>query len=280
MPKKRDDPSIPWWTRRWLSVMDAADPLQKGRISRGRTYARQGLVRHLAMHPGRISAQVQGSMYQPYQIRIGISPLSDTVWQRVIEALSGQAAHVARLLSGVMPEHIEDIFAAAGGHLIPLSPREFVTDCTCLDWDRPCKHIAAVLFAVGAQIETDPFLLFTLRGRACEQVLHSIQQCWSGNVGATMPAPSPPPALSAMGTASLRPTRFFEAGTELDDFNVTIASPDIQAALLQRLGKPPFATDLEDPFTPLATAYAAVTRRAVQAAERSGERKRKAKPTV
>ena len=48
------------------------------------------------------------------------------------------------------------------GGLFP-RPTEIEMDCTCPDWAGMCKHVAAVLYGVGARLDTLPELLFTLR---------------------------------------------------------------------------------------------------------------------
>jgi len=36
--------------------------------------------------------------------------------------------------------------------------------CSCPDWSKPCKHIAAVLYLLGDALVRDPSLLLRLRG--------------------------------------------------------------------------------------------------------------------
>ena len=47
--------------------------------------------------------------------------------------------------------------------LFPL-PGEMSFHCSCPDWAVMCKHVAAVLYGVGARLDSKPELLFTLRG--------------------------------------------------------------------------------------------------------------------
>jgi uncharacterized Zn finger protein len=44
------------------------------------------------------------------------------------------------------------------------SPKEIDFDCSCPDWASMCKHIAAALYGIGARLDEDPMLFFTLRG--------------------------------------------------------------------------------------------------------------------
>ena len=47
--------------------------------------------------------------------------------------------------------------------LFPL-PNEITLDCDCPDWATMCKHVAAVLYGIGARLDNSPELLFLLRG--------------------------------------------------------------------------------------------------------------------
>ena len=44
------------------------------------------------------------------------------------------------------------------------SPKDIKLSCSCPDWADMCKHVAAVLYGVGARLDASPELLFTLRG--------------------------------------------------------------------------------------------------------------------
>jgi uncharacterized Zn finger protein len=44
------------------------------------------------------------------------------------------------------------------------APKQISLECSCPDWADMCKHVAAVLFGVGARLDDQPELLFTLRG--------------------------------------------------------------------------------------------------------------------
>ena len=44
------------------------------------------------------------------------------------------------------------------------APAQIEMRCSCPDWATMCKHVAAVLYGVGARLDTKPDLLFLLRG--------------------------------------------------------------------------------------------------------------------
>ena len=54
--------------------------------------------------------------------------------------------------------------------LFPL-PREISLKCSCPDWAVMCKHVAAVLYGVGARLDERPELLFLLRGLDHEELV-------------------------------------------------------------------------------------------------------------
>jgi uncharacterized Zn finger protein len=43
------------------------------------------------------------------------------------------------------------------------APQEIKFNCSCPDWAAMCKHVAAVLYGVGARLDAQPELLFALR---------------------------------------------------------------------------------------------------------------------
>ena len=43
------------------------------------------------------------------------------------------------------------------------SPAEIAFTCSCPDWASACKHVAAVLYGIGARLDEQPDLLFALR---------------------------------------------------------------------------------------------------------------------
>ncbi len=79
----------------------------------------------------------------------------------------GPCRHLAALLDGEMPAQLVDAARQAGVPLLP-QPTELDPDCSCPDWGYPCKHAAALCYAIAATIDTDPFVLFALRGRSRE----------------------------------------------------------------------------------------------------------------
>ncbi|HKB46336.1 MAG TPA: hypothetical protein VKC57_01470 [Ktedonobacterales bacterium] len=265
-----------WWARQWLSMLDTVGPEYRSILNRGRAAARAGDVRRAEVQPGLLSGTVSSSFGLAYSVRIGVPVLGDRTWVRVIAVLTSKAAYAARLLAGELPTEIEDLFAKEGASLFPQGLWELETTCGCLAAGALCKHTAALHYFFGANLHTQPFVLLALRGRTQQQIVAAIRAQWSASASGES-------ALLASGAdgdveadpafAPLRVERFFEPGAALDELAAIGMPPQSTAALLQRLGPPPFATEREDVLAPLGRAYAAVTRHAVAALKQSTKRR-------
>jgi uncharacterized Zn finger protein len=105
---------------------------------------------------------VQGSSSQPYKIAIKVDKLNARNWSTIRQACEGQFDSLSALLAGKFPQALQDLFFAQGSGLFP-EPRDIHFDCSCPDWASMCKHVAAALYGIGARLDDDPSLFFTLR---------------------------------------------------------------------------------------------------------------------
>ena len=167
-----------WWSRRFVEVLESFG--MSGRLARGRNYARRGQVMEFELGTGKVRARVQGSRPAPYQVRIGVLPLTTAQWRSVTEALGAQALFRAKLLAGEMPHEIEDVFAACGTPLFPRSARDLEMSCSCPDWGVPCKHLAAVCYVLAEKFDDDPFAMLAWRGRGRDELLGALRRRRSG----------------------------------------------------------------------------------------------------
>ncbi|GAA3098230.1 SWIM zinc finger family protein [Nonomuraea salmonea] len=156
---KRGSIGSTWWSRRFIDILERV--CDKGRLSRGRAYARKGQVVSIDLEAGEVRASVQGSRPRPYRVTIRIEAYDEARWSAIEEGIAAQAVHRARLLAGEMPPEIEELFAAMG---IDLFPRDLDMDCSCPDWGFPCKHLSAVLYLLAESFDDDPFLVLAWRG--------------------------------------------------------------------------------------------------------------------
>ncbi|MEU5964407.1 SWIM zinc finger family protein [Micromonospora parva] len=176
-----------WWSRRFLEVLESF--ALGTRLTRGRSYARAGQVLTLDITPGRVSAVVQGSRPQPYQVSIGVRPFPAALWSRIENELAGQAFFSARLLAGDLPDELEELFAAAGAPLFPAAVDELTQRCNCPDFAVPCKHLAATFYLLAEAFDADPFELLHWRGRSRAELLDELRARRAAVTGATPPPP-------------------------------------------------------------------------------------------
>jgi uncharacterized Zn finger protein len=108
-------------------------------------------------------------------VRIGISAFDKSEWAQAEQALAGNAWYAATLLSGEMPDDIEDVFARLGLSLFPATARELSLDCSCPDRAVPCKHLAAAIYLLAESFDDDPFAILAWRGREREDLLANLQ---------------------------------------------------------------------------------------------------------
>jgi uncharacterized Zn finger protein len=172
-----------WWSRRFIDVLESyAD---KGRLSRGRSYARKGQVIDLTVEAYEVTARVQGSAPDPYEVAIGIDAIDEPTWAAIEEALASQAVFRARLLAGEMPPEIEEVFGMFGIPLFPGASGDMHIMCGCPDWGEPCKHSAAVLYLLAEAFDDDPFLILAWNGRTKEQLLAGLRRLDSAAAAAS-----------------------------------------------------------------------------------------------
>lgn len=149
-----------FWGAAWCDHLESFGDFAN-RIPRGRTYVRNGSVCHLAIERGEVKAMVSGS--QIYNVSINIAALAAKRWTQVKGDCTGQISSVLELLQGRLSAAVMAIVTDQKNGLFP-APEEINFSCDCPDYARMCKHIAAVLYGVGARLDHQPELLFTLRG--------------------------------------------------------------------------------------------------------------------
>ncbi|MCF6226382.1 MAG: helix-turn-helix domain-containing protein [Xanthomonadales bacterium] len=148
-----------FWGQAWCNHLEKFSDYEN-RLPRGRTYVRNGSVCHLAISRGEVEAIVSGS--ELYKINIKISPLSARKWNAVRKQCAGQIGSMLELLQGQFSDNVMKIVTDQNNGLFP-QPEEINLACDCPDWAEMCKHIAAVLYAVGTRLDQQPELLFQLR---------------------------------------------------------------------------------------------------------------------
>jgi uncharacterized Zn finger protein len=148
-----------FWGKAWCDNLESYSDFAN-RLPRGRTYVRNGSVVDLQIKAGKITALVSGTSL--YKITIDIDKLLPAHWRSIKERCAGQIGSLVELLQGRLSQGVMDVVTAHDEGLFP-RPREIKMKCSCPDYAGLCKHLAAVLYGVGARLDQQPELLFTLR---------------------------------------------------------------------------------------------------------------------
>jgi uncharacterized Zn finger protein len=148
-----------FWGKSWCGNLERYSDYAN-RLPRGRTYVRNGSVVDLQIKKGEVAALVAGSSL--YKIKISIAPVAPTRWKSICRDCAGSVDSLVELLQGRFEKGVMDRVCRAGDGLFP-APQEIKLSCSCPDWAEMCKHVAAVLYGVGARLDHKPALLFVLR---------------------------------------------------------------------------------------------------------------------
>ncbi|MFZ7103761.1 MAG: SWIM zinc finger family protein [Peptococcaceae bacterium] len=150
-----------WWGKAWnLNLESYAD--YSNRIGRGKSYVRSNAVLDLKISKGRVVAKVQGSRAKPYDTEMRIDTLNSTKWREISELCNRRIDTLEQLIEGKFPKELEILFTDKRYSMFP-APKEIHFSCSCPDYARMCKHVAAVLYGIGARLDQNPLLFFELR---------------------------------------------------------------------------------------------------------------------
>ena len=249
-----------WWAQRWIDVLEDFNIGE--RLSRGRSYARRGQVLSIEIEKGKINAEVQGSRRRPYEVIISVKEISHTEWKKLGRALSGKPIFAAKLISGKMPENIEEVFEEFKLSLFPKKLGDLQSKCSCPDWSNPCKHVAAVYYLLGEEFDRDPFLIFRLRGIEREEFIawlggESTQPLPTASKKPPLMTPNPPEDTSPPPEPlPVEPSLFWGENIHSSEpAEERALVPTVSAAFPKRLGKFPFWRGEENFLVTMETLY-------------------------
>ena len=84
--------------------------------------------------------------------------------RRICKDCAGAIDSLVELLQGRLSKGVMERICAAEDRALPVARARSSSRCSCPDWATMCKHVAAVLYGVGARLDEQPELLFRLRG--------------------------------------------------------------------------------------------------------------------
>jgi uncharacterized Zn finger protein len=147
-----------FWGRAWCDNLERYSDFAN-RLPRGRTYVRNGSVMDLQISGGEVKALVSGS--EIYKVTVKVKPVSKARWRSICSDCAGTIDSVVELLQGRFSKGVMERLCRQKTGLFP-SPSEIGLSCSCPDWALMCKHVAAVLYGIGARLDHQPDLLFRL----------------------------------------------------------------------------------------------------------------------
>jgi len=145
-----------FWGKAWCDNLERYSDYAN-RLPRGRTYVRNGSVVDLQVGPGEVTAVVSGSSL--YRVAVKVAPPQ---WTSICADSSGAIDSLVELLQGRFSKGVMERLCQPKTGLFP-APSEIQLSCSCPDWASMCKHVAAVLYGIGARLDHQPELLFKLR---------------------------------------------------------------------------------------------------------------------
>ncbi|MEO6123469.1 MAG: SWIM zinc finger family protein [Ilumatobacteraceae bacterium] len=193
------------------------------RLRRGRDYARQGAVMDVHVESGLLTGFVQGSRPTPYDVVVHVT-----------------AATEFEVLQQLVP-----------------TARDIRFDCSCPDWDNPCKHAIAVMSAFAERVGHDPQLLATWRGAPLVGAAARTAVVGSRSSRTSQTAPPPKPVITDqqraevdayLGIAAQKPA-VEEPSAEPSTAEPSTAEPSTAepSAAVQPGWRPPELLDLSPP---------------------------------
>jgi uncharacterized Zn finger protein len=148
-----------FWGKAWCDNLESYHDYEN-RLPRGRTYVRNGLVVDLQIAPRQVTAMVSGSSI--YNVKISIGEVAKAHWHSICADCSGGIDSLVELLQGRFSKGVMERICRQDAGLFP-KPAEIRFSCSCPDGASMCKHVAAVMYGVGARLDAKPELLFRLR---------------------------------------------------------------------------------------------------------------------
>src|SRR5688572_13308405 len=148
-----------FWGEAWCDNLERYSDFAN-RLPRGRSYVRNGSVVDLRVEPGSVKALVSGS--RMYEVKVTVGPVAPARWRAICKDCSGAIDSLIELLQGRFSRGVMTRLCEENSGLFP-SPKDILFTCSCPDWASMCKHVAAVLYGIGARLDHQPELLFALR---------------------------------------------------------------------------------------------------------------------
>jgi len=211
-----------FWGKAWCQNLERYSDYAN-RLPRGRSYVRNGSVIDLQITQGQVAALVQGTRL--YKVSVDVARVKPPVWSAIIAECTGKIDSVVELLTGKLSASVMEVMTRKGTGLFP-APADIHLHCSCPDAATMCKHVAAVLYGVGARLDSQPELLFDLRSENPGDLVTRVAE--GGLLGGKSK-----PRGKTLAAASLSSV----FGIDMDDGEEELSSPPPAARVPVRKGR-------------------------------------------
>lgn len=160
-----------FWGQAWCRHIEGYSDYGT-RLGRGRSYLYAGAVIDLKVGEGMITAQVMGSSLYQQTIEVALLPAKQR--RELVQLTTGKIDSLVALLRGQLPPPLIAAMTDPTQGVFP-SAGQLAMRCSCPDYASLCKHLAAVLYGLGARLDAAPELLFRLRGLAVEEMTQNAE---------------------------------------------------------------------------------------------------------
>jgi uncharacterized Zn finger protein len=185
---------------------------------------------------------------------VKVSAVPKPRWKSICTDCAGAIDSLVELLQGRFSKGVMERICQQKTGLFP-APAEIQFSCSCPDWASMCKHVAAVLYGIGARLDEQPELLFKLR-KVDEKDL--IAKAGKG-VPLSKKGPADDKVLAADGLSELFG---LELGMGEDSFSLETATPAAKPARTRRPRKAaPAPEDAAAPAKPAGRRSSGKTRK-------------------
>ena len=226
------------WGLRWLAAAGFREnPGRRG----GR---RAGRIVSFSAGPDGARAELTGLDGRRREASIQLPSMTDEDRAALLEALAGKARFAAALLSGEIPDGLEESLPS-GAPLFPSAPEEVEVSCTCGGAEGRCEHVERLQRLLAERLDRDPVVLLEMRGLPRAVLVDRLRG--EGRPSAASPLRAPSESVAAARGAAfprepipeVRPDLFFKPARPSATLRIPLGPPENPEAVLTLLGPPP-----------------------------------------
>ena len=199
-----------WWGARWQNIISVDTARYAKDVMQGEALFRRGGLSELTISAGVARAQVL-DRNESHLVSLNLPVYGPDVWATVATVVAEQLRFTAALLRHQFPASLDERLTAANVSLFP--SLDTMTLHSAGLGNGVNRHTVALHRAVGARIDRDPNVLFTLRGRDTEQLVRAVntKRGETRDVVEDMPPSTPDEQIQALRQLVLHPRQVDDA---------------------------------------------------------------------